>query len=391
MEIIDMLQDIRNQIKNALLEAQHFLERNIIELEDDHGNQICGFPETEGKNRISQWGGTSTGLAALHMLGMSNDKIRYKLNNAVSWLLGSQVDGAWFASGCQSAEATAVVLLDLKNIGVLENESQQPAIEYLKKCYRSEGYFACTPEYSDMPRIFTTYVVVRTLKKLSELEFKDSIIDWVRKGANENGLWGMVPNSKAPSLVHTVYALKILNYCGYKWDEISKEYRHCIKWLFKGFYDYLYVYENIEILMNKRDIDGEIYTRIPMRHFVLPIIGNFAIEINKVHVALQCIDRILASQFNGGWGPSGDELAIWATYEGCKFLHQTHDAVLKNVSRIDIILSRIRRIPYLSTKASLSILILLIAVIFLWIPHYRPNFFVGIFLAVLPWIYKKGV
>ena len=106
--------------------------------------------------------------------------------------------------------------------------------------------------------------------------------------------------------------------------------------------------------------------------------------------ALKIAKKIISQQFSGGWGPSKDELTMWATQQSIEFLINVENQILKTISNLEYLLSCVRGISFLGIKLFITLIGAAIASIFLFFPDYRASFLVGIFLMVVPWLLKRG-
>jgi len=372
-----------------VLQAKNFFERNLISIKTHSGEQHYGFPVAEGKKRITEWGATSAGLRALLWLGASSPIVSSKCESAKQWLLTQQQNGAWEASGFFSAEATAGVLLDLLSVGVADDEVAGKALEFINLCYR-KGYYASTPTSTEKPHIYTTYLVVRCLAARGRLEKKDEIKNWVLESQTSSGMWGRGPDANIESLVHTIYAYQILHLCGVTKDELLASFGDTLRTTIKRSTEVTYVYEEIEVEQQASDLAGIKYHRLRIQHFALPNLGNLCIAVGNRHTAFSTARKLLEEQFAGGWGPSNDELTMWATVQAIEYLHSFKTKILPYMSTMDYLLYWTDLIPYRLAKLCLSFVGLAVLIIFLLTPNYRQNLLVGVFLIIVPWLFARG-
>lgn len=376
------------KLENALNEARSFFEDNFHIVNNDE--QICGFPETKGKERITEWGATSAGLAALALLGTSSDAFRNQYNSAKIWLKSQQhSNGCWEASGVCSSEPTAGVLIDFITMNANTKVQTDKALNFLKSCYKNEGYYVSIPSSLEIPHIYTTFIVTKCLSKLSSFEHRDEIRQWILSSNTLNNRWGKTPKSNVEIFVHTVFALFILHYCGSSWQEIKSTYKKQINWLIRNIHNLDYTYEEIEIIQANNDQYGREYYRLRLRHFALPLIGHLFREIgNEVHV-LRVAQKMISQQFTGGWGPSKDGLTIWASHQAVEYLSSIKSYLMPSLSEFKYLCLSFISIPFVITKIILSILMLMIIVITSFIPSYQPAIVVALISLCFTWLFKR--
>lgn len=382
-----MKKHFESNIKISISKAQHFFERNVREISDESNRILYGFPEIEGRERITEWGATSAALAAMNKIGISSSEIQSKFHKARKWLISQQLNGGWEASGVYLAEATAGVMVDLCSMNALDAKSISSGIDFLKRCYRN-GYYLSTPASTGKPRIFTTFIVMKCLERFSQIEHTSEIRQCILSSQTSNGKWGQMPNSNVETFVHTAFALNILHFCGDSWEEIRNNYENQIKWIFSNINNLGYTYEEIEIIQPQSDKVGRQYKRLRLRHFALPLIGHLFMGMGNTQVALHIARKIVSQQFNGGWGPSKDELTMWATHQAIECLESIKTRTVPSLTNFSYLSSYFSAIPFVVVKAILSVIGILLIAIFLLEPSYRPNILVGLFLVIAPWIFK---
>ena len=375
-------------VEQSFLQAKHFFERNLISIANNAGVRHYGFPVAEGKKRITEWGATSAGLRSLLWLGVSSPALNSKCKIAKEWLLRKQKEGAWEASDFFSAEATAGVLLDLVSVRAVDDEVVNKALRFINSCYR-KGYYSSTPTSTEKPHIYTTYVVTKCLTTCGRLEKKDEIREWLLDSQTRDGMWGRTPGANIDSLVHTIYAYQILHFCGMTRDELLSRFRAQIKTVLKASIELNYLYEEIEAEQQVSDSAGIKYLRLRIQHFVLPALGHLCIVLGDRHTGFRAAKRLLEQQFTGGWGPSNDELVMWGTAQAIEYLDSFKNQILPSVSRIEYSLYYMDLIPYRFAKVAISLTGLVVFIIFLLIPGYRPTLLVGLFLMIVPWVFGQ--
>jgi len=375
------------RIGRSLLEAKHFFERNLIAIENEAGIYY-GFPVAEGKKRITEWGATGAGLKSLLSLGAGSPDVNSKCENAKRWLLQQQKDGAWEASDFFSAEATAGVLLNLISVKAIEAEPIGRAIDFINSCYR-DGFYSSTPCSTEKPHIYTTYLVTRCLATYGRLEKRTEIRDWLMGCQVSNGRWGRGPDTDIYSPIHTIYSYQILQFCGMDKDELLSQYEQEIRQLFKETEESGYIFEEIEVQQDLSDSSGSRYFRLRIQHFVAPALGRLSIMIGEKRTAFRVANRLIEQQFAGGWGPSNDELVMWATEQSVEYLQLFRDKILGSLTLLESVSYSFAFVPYHLIKAIIALIGLIIFVIFLLIPGYRESSVVGLFFVIGPWFFSR--
>ena len=202
-----MKRHLLKRITSSLIQAHSFFLNSYHESQTDSESIASGFPETKGKKRVTEWGGTSSAVAAFRMCGIESEQTNTIADSSSRWLL-SLMDshGSWEASGMHLAEATAGILLDLNIDG--GNPIIATSVDFMKSCYKDKCFYS-TPEGSVVPHLYTTYLVTKCLNKYSRHENADRIRDWVLSCNNADKHWGQIPQSNVSTPVHTIFALNI--------------------------------------------------------------------------------------------------------------------------------------------------------------------------------------
>ncbi|NUO10405.1 MAG: hypothetical protein HUU08_17400 [Candidatus Brocadia sp.] len=115
----------------------------------------------------------------------------------------------------------------------------------------------------------------------------------------------------------------------------------------------------------------------------------FFIQIGKIQDALIVSRDVLSQQFSGGWGPSKDELTMWATQQALEFIEGVRTDILPDITNFQYLSALLRKIPFSLFKLIVTILGIGFVVLFLIIPEYRVNLIVGVFLMIVPWFFKR--
>lgn len=384
-----MRRKLLKRIQNAKHQTQLFFENSYREIAQDDNDSVYGFPELSNRDRLTEWGATSSALVGLSISSDNSPKSQDIIKKSKVWLLSKQNDdGSWEASDMSLSEATAGVLLDLKKINGLVDQVVDKAVSFLKNCYNDNHYIS-TSDSIEKPHLYTTYIVCLCLNEVGRLDNKDKIKQWILEAETSNLRWGQIPKSNEETLIHTIFALKTLNACGMAWEEIKSNYAKQIAWIKSCDLSNFYLYEEMQFRTKKSDQYGMEYGRLRLRHFTLPIIGNFYLDIDYKPGVMIIAQRIIEQQFSGGWGPSKDELTMWATQQAIEFLDNVEKRLLPCLSNLDYIISVIKGINFYKTKLVLTFSGAALACLFLSLPNYRANFLIGIFLMVVPWLLRK--
>ena len=384
-----MKNKLQKQIQNAKHQAQLFFENSYREIKKSNTHSVFGFPEMSNRDRLTEWGATSAALVGLYISSDNSPNSQQIIAKSKRWLISKQnSDGSWEASDMSLSEATAGVLFDLIKINSLENSVMGRGISFLESCYKDDHYVS-TPTSIEKPHLYTTYIISYFLNEVARLNHKDNIKQWVLTAETANHRWGQIPKSNEETAIHTIFALNILNMCGMSWAEIKSKFEKQISWIKNRDSRNNYIYEEMQFRYQNKDEYGAEYGRLRIRHFALPIIGNFYISIGKREDALKIAKKILSQQFSGGWGPSKDELTMWATQQSIEFLDNVENHILQTISNLNYLLSCVKGVSFFGIKIIVSLIGAALAALFLFLPDYRANFLVGIFLMVVPWLLKR--
>lgn len=304
-----MRKSIIKQLEYSFIQARRFFEESILEI-----NHVYGFPEYKGKQRITEWGGTSSAISAIAILGNNTPLLSDKIESSKQWLISQNRNGAWNASGFFSLEATTGVMNDLYEVNIVPEDIKNLALHYIWNNYNPAGFFI-TPGSKESPHIYTNYLTLKCLSQYSNIpqEKKTKIKEWLLSIKNYNGSWGISKDCEE-SVPHSIYALYILNYCGVDWETIKDEYKYLIAWILKNYKKVYFSYEEFENTNNESDSAGQNFFRLRISHYILPLFGNLCIDLNDKIESIRITKAILKTQRNGGWGPPDSRLTMWATY-----------------------------------------------------------------------------
>jgi len=378
-----------NRIHNSKHQAQHFFENSYREIVKSPTHTVYGFPELSNRDRLTEWGATSAALVGLYISSDNSPKSQTIIEKSKNWLISKQnADGSWEASDMSLSEATAGVLLDLRKIDSLSDAVLDKGLAFLETCYRDD-HFISTPMSIEKPHIYTTYMVCLLLNEVAKLKHREAIKQWILNTKTANIRWGQIPKSNEETAIHTIFALTLLSICGMTWEEINSKYEKQISWIKSRDSMNFFLYEEMQFKYKSTDEYGSEYGRLRLRHFTLPIIGNFYLNIGSIPNALKIANRILNLQFSGGWGPSKDELTMWATHQSIEFLDKIERVILPGINNFNYFMSCVKGISFFWGKLIISLIGVLLAVLFLFLPNYRASFLVGIFVMLIPWFFKK--
>lgn len=395
---------ILHEIHNSYILARKYIERCCITVSQD-GKTIHAFTECEGKNRVTDWGGTSSALYLLAQTGTNgNTKFENEIQNAENWLLSDQAkDGSWEAAEMQCCEATSAVVFDLKSIDRINKKQLNKAIEYVQRCYHergANGYFLSKPQISQTPHIYTTYLSVKALYTVGRCmtpRQKKYIKNWINSSQSSDGKWGQTPNCATGDVAHTVFALSILYYCDMPIKEIKRRFSRTIKWLYKQIkfcstLNGAFSYEATEVyLRDKGDMYGEGAYILKSYHFNLALICDFFLKIKRYDISQRIIKKLIKLRNEQeGWGLNAEnKIFVWATQQAIDCMYQFESSIFKNKN---FFISRLRSliycVPYFPIK---FIAFILIIPIILWILKYEnmlPSLILSLIMLVLPWIIK---
>ena len=312
---------LRNKsIDTCLNEAQDFIVRSHIRIENSNKDKISGWPQYMGKKRITEYGGTSSALSVLYMLdyidreGICEDSLK--------WLMKKQNnDGGWMSSREYHCETTAGILMELYNEKEqkLSIECIKRAVGFINKCYDTNGYFKATLRSNETPHIYVTYKAVCALHLTGDLSQSQmaSITQWIKANKSTDERWGDIGKSERGTVSGTIFALLILYYCGFTVEELRSEYKTQIAWIkymTKRDVGTMYDSDAIDLSMRK-DTYGETYNTLFTQHYIAPLAYNlFSLFEDKKRTRKIALE-IIKNQYCGGWGPSKDRCTMWATQQ----------------------------------------------------------------------------
>lgn len=380
----------RAGIDSVLIKATEFIENAILEREDG-GKKFYAFPECIGKNRITEWGGTSSAISSLYRLNYSKSSdFSQKLKSAEEWLLSQQKDGAWDSSELFCSEATSAILYDLYGLNIIKKNQINKAIKYIHLCFNeSEGYFKSTPNVHQSLHLYTTFLATRTLSKYDKLNSteQEKIKVWIKSIQRSDGCWGETPKSSFSSVPHTVFALMTLSFCGIKKQTLVNSYSKTISWLKRQVYccKYKYSLEQIE-RYSDYDTSGELPRILNIGHYFVTILSDFFMYIGDKSTTLITIDIILKSQVNGGWGIDTNKLSLWATQQAIECICNFKECYLDNYNMVELL---IIPIPNVYSKIFISVISFLLLIWLLIDPIRRDSAIISSIFMILPWLWKK--
>ena len=395
---------IFDDINKSYKLAKEYVEKCCIKVHQD-GREITGFTEHFGKNRVTDWGGTSSAIYLFNQLGNpENQKDLNNLQLAKEWLLqDQQEDGSWEAAEMQCCEATSAVVFDLTSSNSLEKNARDLAIDYILNCYlTSVGAFISRPNINQRPHIYTTYLAVRALfvckTKRFDNHIKKRIIDWVNNSKSSDGNWGPSSQSLSGDVAHTVFALFILYYCGLTKKELYKNYHNNIKWLKRQIKECsdpsaAFKYEAIEVydeLFN--DGLGESARILKSYHFNIALLCSLFLMLGKLDVSKRLVTVLIKQRKErGGWGlTTEDKVFVWATQQAIDCLYNFEKEMLgKHNKCFANVLCKLYSIPYFKTKLVLAIIIIIAFILLSKCVNMFWDIVIGIIFLIIPWLVKR--
>lgn len=391
---------IGKDIKSSYVCARRYVERCCIEVEQD-GQVIQAFTEREGKNRVTDWGGTSSALSMLHKIGNSgSSNIVSKIERAPEWLLADQKeDGSWEAAEMQCCEATSAVLYDLNETGLLTEKITEKALDFIGKCYvERNGYFVSMPDIDQVPHIYTTFLAVRTLSTMSRSitdKWKCDVIEWIKSAVAADGRWNAVPNCVEGDVAHTVFALLTLLYCGVPVVELKKSYKRQIKWLISQIKNCTvlggaFSYEATEAYSAKgRDSYGDCAYILKSYHFNAALLCTLFLKIGRIGVAQRLIAKIIKLRgIQDGWGLPDGKIFVWATQQAVECMYD-YEAKIHSDTFWGTVRSVCFCVPLLGVKILIAT-ILIPTILWLFQDAQKgADIVLSIIVAIIPWLVKR--
>jgi len=382
------------EINRCLNEASAFLDASLKNVQicvNGKKTNIWGFPHYKSKQRITEYGGTSSGISAFHHVGIPSSEIEEKLHSSIKWLIEQQApSGAWNASSVYCCEVTSGVLIDLTRWDVLGDSAELKADKYIKSCYNSNGFFNSIPESTGTPHLYTTYIAVKALNEKQPLsqKMKDEIKNWVISSKASDGNWGGEPQCNIGTPVYTAMALLLLHYCDYDVKKMKKDFKSQLRYVKKHIKGCGNLYESEEILVeNGNDLYGIKYQVLHTTLYGGPIILELFIALCEYQPMVNSISSILKNQYAGGWGPTKERLTMWATQQAVSSIKKFQLEVWPHLNFFQK--SVIYKIPFFPIKVFFSLLFLGLAIYLFLTPEFRSSTIVSAFFAVLPWFKER--
>lgn len=382
---------LEQDIEKCFRDARSFLQHCPIEIEycNDSGEKIenCGFPHYQCKKRITEYGGTSSAVAALYDLGFSNQEIQNKVEKSINWLNGRQnKDGSWQACSNYCCEVTAGILSELTYWNVLPNEVKQKAIEYVKSCYSDEGYFCSVPNSTNDPHLYTTFIAVKALKENNMLgeDYKKNIIKWMQSSMSIDKMWGNEKRATLGTVTYTALALLTLCYCDYSISRMKKDYKKQLDFVKESIKRCGNLYEGEEMIVEEgKDACGIKYAVLHTDIFAGPIMGELFLFLNKEKYVRRIVKSILQYQNTGGWGPANDRTTMWATQQAIRVIKMYQKKYLDEYHLINVF-SNLN----FFFRFMITIVLFMITIRLLFLPEYRSGIIITVIFMFLPWISK---
>lgn len=394
---------IKTKIHEAYNSARRYVESCCIDVLQD-GKCIQAFTEYRGKNRVTDWGGTSSAINMLKNIGTSGtEQIKTKIEEAEKWLVSEQEqDGSWEAAEMQCCEATSAVIFDLADTNILSKNMIKRATNYIQKCYVQAGYFVSKPGISQIPHIYTTYLAVKALfhengnNQLTKRQ-KKSIIEWIQNAQAADENWNATPQCQVGDTIHTIFALFILYYCGLSINQLKKQYKKQIKWIKKQIKastsrSSAFSYEAIEVYdRTQNDKFGEGAHILKSYHFNTAALCWFFLKFEYYDIAQRLIMKLINMQSKeGGWGVEADgKIFVWATQQAINCMFEYEKKLINKNSLLDKIWHSTYTIPYFRIKLCVFIVLIPMVYWLIFVVQKAPDIMIGIIMLIIPWIVKN--
>lgn len=382
---------IQNQIENMLIESRTFVwdNRRTIQIGEE---KFDVYPEYRGKTRVTEWGGTSAAVSLLGKVGIDSHEMNMSVQSSIKWLEIKQVNGAWNAAEMYRLEATCGVLLDLLECKCLSYTSKNNAIFYIKSCFDEKtGCFYSTPEKSNNPHIYSTFLAIKALYKTGQLDQKISqlVSLWIIKSKSLDGMWGIRPKVECGTISHTVYALMTLFYCGYSVQQIKQIYIKQIKWLKSKINVSQKLFEEEHIpCLKSMDEDGKLNSNLRTYHFSLIWLFDFFYLVEDKYAMMKIYKNLYKMFTCNGWGKDSEHKFVWATDQAVGCIIVFRDNVLSNMSLLIRLSYSIR---FFWIKLILSILLFLLTILWIRSDIWRVEDIILAFIpSILPWLFKRN-
>lgn len=335
-----------NDITFIQRQARTYVEKccKVLKIE---GKTIVGFSEHMSKQRITAWGGTSSALRLFSITGNTPDQdIEEKVKKAKQWLVNDQKEeGSWEASGMPCCEATAGVIYDVGNRGVLSEVQIEKAKDFINSCYSlgsQGGFFRSRPDIREVNvHLYTTFLAVRALWQIGKIEpgKKEEIKAFIRRARASDGRWGGLYQEVRGTVEHTVMALLVLYYCGEPREAIKSEYENEIRWLRKqtrncSKQENMFAQEETKAVSkyyyNGQDQYGEKEWKLNTHHFKLALMCKLFLILGEYDYCNRLIVKMIKiRETQGGWGRTTEGNSyIWATLQAVEAMHDFETLIL---------------------------------------------------------------
>jgi len=382
------------EINRCLNETSAFLDASLKNVQicvNGKKSTIWGFPHYKSKRRITEYGGTSSGISAFYYVGIPSSGIQEKLLSSVKWLIGKQAPtGAWNSSSVYCCEVTSGILIELTRWDVLGDSAESKAYKYIRSCYNILGFFNSIPQGVGTPHLYTTYIAVKALieKQSISQKMKDDIKKWVISSKASDGNWGGEPQCNIGTPVYTAMALLLLYYCDYDVKKMKNDFKSQLNYVKKHIKGCGNLYENEEILVeNGKDLYGTTYQVLHTTLYGGPIILELFIALREYQPMVNSINSVLKNQYAGGWGPTKERLTMWATQQAVSSIKKFQLVIWPNLNFFQK--SIIYKIPFFPIKFLFSLLFLSLAIFLFLTPEFRSSTIVSAFFAILPWFKER--
>ena len=94
-----MKNSLKKQIQNTKHQAQLFFETSYREIKKSNTYTVFGFPEMSNRDRLTEWGATSSALVGMHLSSDNSPNAQNIIAKSKEWLISKQIgNGSWEAS-----------------------------------------------------------------------------------------------------------------------------------------------------------------------------------------------------------------------------------------------------------------------------------------------------
>ena len=341
---------VEGSTQEAFVRVAALLDQSFLEF-GSGDTQSVGYPAWIARPRITEVGGSSSALGLASILrdkGMLTPVSEHRARLSLDWLAMMQSsEGAWHVDGVASCEAAAMVLIDLEDTDtfVLPIESVNRAFGYLEQCDSHQGFFLSSPTHGEEVHLFTTYAAVRTLHKYQRIGTakSEAIKSWVLARRNERNRWAMVLGGE-DSVAATCQAILTLNYLGFSWPELARQYRSTAAWIAAEAICRIREDEQFWVHHGRAgDELGVTYAVHHSCHYLPPLAGTVLVNMGRVADNMRIGTWLLRTRDGMGWGARLGETSMWATLQAVRYLQLFEARTLPNARPLDWLASKMNR------------------------------------------------